>query len=217
MHGDNEELRHQLDRPVRARERTPEELEAAEADIRRLLSMLAYTQEEKRKVAMEGVSVHIVDGENSCDASEFAEMKNIGGTSQHPSTQTEPLCVSYTETWGCRPPDMAHLLSEFTGAIASAIQASKQGTGNGSERGELSRFTARQSATCTALPKFSGSPNECPAFMSVFHSTNTERSYRKAENAHRLQTCRKGPAKVAVRLMLAVPELFGPGGGEGCV
>eukprot|EP00117_Sycon_ciliatum_P011162 scpid109263/ scgid12755/ len=101
---------------------------------------------------------------------------------------------------------MAHLLSEFTGTIASAIQASKQGTGNGSERGELSRFAARQSATCTALPKFSGSPDEWPAFIAVFRSTTTECGYSNAENAHRLQTCLKEPAKEAVRLMLAIPD-----------
>ena len=97
-------------------------------------------------------------------------------------------------------PTIAHVASEFVGALTSALRADRGGNNS-----DLRQLTARQSKVNTVLPSFSGQPEDWPAFISIFQHSTRQCGFNEAENAQRLRNALKGPAKDAVMLMLSVP------------
>ena len=56
------------------------------------------------------------------------------------------------------------------------------------------------------LPTFTGCPEEWPVFFATYSRTTEECGFTDSENIIRLQHCLRGPAKIAVGPLLALPE-----------
>ncbi|XP_062714191.1 uncharacterized protein LOC134290969 [Aedes albopictus] len=68
------------------------------------------------------------------------------------------------------------------------------------------QIAARQVVSCD-LPKFGGSPEEWPMFISTFESTTRMCGYRDEENMIRLRNCLKDEAFASVRSFLMHPSM----------
>lgn len=56
------------------------------------------------------------------------------------------------------------------------------------------------------LPEFSGEPEDCPLFYTVYIQSTTTYGYNNFENNQRLQKCLKGEAMDIVKSLLIHPD-----------